>query len=457
MSTVSYSVIHHMNQIRPMIDDLTEVNRYLKEQGIPRPKAKNDDGYRARLLCSKWWRRTLERLRGRVDESKLVIQGRVAKHKEKYTSNLTLHRVGKKAAQTAEFIKTQSMISDSGDVVAMDTIVAASLANPTNRRAELMIRMAGFEIYSQMHGYVGEFYTLTCPSRFHRFSGSQLNPKYDESTPKEAQKYLCKQWSKIRAAYGRLDIKPFGFRVAEPHHDGCPHWHMLLFVKADQRETLRGIFSHYALEHDGQEQGADKHRFKFVEIDASAGTATGYIAKYISKNLGFSIDDPEHDTNEQSQSYGQRVKAWASVWGIRQFQQIGGSPVTVWRQLRKLHDVLDDELLESARLAADESRWADYLEIMGGADARRIDQTIELIKSEVVDKETGELKQNKYFEHVTLIFGVATIAAKAITRTKQWLMTSTKEACSVLAQAGGDGAAGGSRFASWSPVNNCTA
>jgi hypothetical protein len=122
-----------------------------------------------------------------------------------------------------------------------------------------------------------------------------------------------------------------------------------------------------------------------------------------------------------------------------------------------LSETLDDELLESARLAADESRWADYLQIMGGVDSKRIDQTISLIKSEVVNKETGELKHNKYFEQVILIFGVASIAAKAITRTKQWLMTSTKDACSVLAQAGGDGAAGGSRFAPWSPVNNCTA
>jgi hypothetical protein len=478
MSIVNYSVVHHINQIRPMIDDLTEVNRYLKAQGIPRPKAKNDDGYKARLLCVKWWRRTLECLRGRVDESKLIEAGRVAKHKEKYSSNLTVHRVGKKAAQTADFLKTQTMISDAGDFVDMDTIFNASLANPTNRRAELMIRMAGFEIYAGLHGYVGEFYTLTCPSRFHRFTGSKSNPKYDESTPKQAQKYLVKQWSKIRAAYGRLDIKPFGFRVAEPHHDGCPHWHMLLFVKVEQRETVRSIFSYYALQVDGDELGAapfpgfdhatkgkDKKsglplsgsRFKVVEIDSEVGTATGYIAKYISKNLGFSIDDVEHDTTDKSKSYGQRVKAWASVWGIRQFQQIGGAPVTVWRQLRKLSETLDDELLESARLAADESRWADYLQIMGGVDSKRIDQTISLIKSEVVNQETGELKHNKYFEQVILIFGVASIAAKAITRTKQWLMTSTKDACSVLAQAGGDGAAGGSRFAPWSPVNNCTA
>jgi len=447
----------HIDNLSPILDDRRAVTLYLTDYGIPAPRAKNDQGFKARLTCPRWWRRVLGRTQSRLDESTLIQQGRVAKHREKYSSNLAVHRVGKRAHQCAEFLKTQSMVSDSSDLVDMATIVQSSLANPTNRRAELMIRMAGFEAYAQQHGYVGEFYTLTCPSKYHRYSGAALNDKYQEFTPKDAQQYLVKQWSKIRAAYARQDIKPFGFRVAEPHHDGCPHWHMLLFVKAEYRNDLREIFSRYALEEDGQEQGADKHRFTFVEIDSEVGSATGYIAKYISKNLGFSIDDPEHDTNDASKSYGQRVKAWASVWGIRQFQQIGGAPVTVWRQLRKLSESLDDELLESARQAADESRWSDYLQIMGGVDASRKDHTIALDKKQMVDNETGELKQNRYFEIVTLIFGVASVASEAITRTKQWVMLSTNLATSMLAKAPAHRVAGRGCFAPWSPVNNCTA
>lgn len=453
----SLSVRQHIENLQPILHDRQAVEVYLVGFGIPAPRCRTEQGFMARLSCVKWWRRTLDRLQGRIDESSLIKLGRVAKHREKYSSNLTVHRVSKKAAKTAEFLKTQVMVSSDREQVAMDDILQSSLANPTNRRAELMIRMAGFEIYAQQHGYVGEFYTLTCPSKYHRFSGAKLNDHYDnELTPKDAQKYLVAQWAKIRAAYGRQNIKPFGFRVAEPHHDGCPHWHMLLFVKADKRDALRKIMSHYALEHDGLEQGAQQHRFKFVEIEASAGTATGYIAKYISKNLGFSIDDPEHDTNERSRSYGQRVKAWASVWGIRQFQQIGGAPVTVWRQLRKFSEALDDELLEAARQAADESRWADYIDLMGGVETKRQDLPITLVKKQLVDLETGELKQNRYFEVVDVIFGVAHAAAEAITRTKHWAMLNAKLASTLLAQ-GPEHRAAVPGLRPWSPVNNCTA
>jgi hypothetical protein len=455
--TLNYSVRFHLSNILPMIDRPLEVAAYLDSHGIPEPKAKNEDGFKMRLLCYKWWRRTLERIKARDDESQIVKAGRVARHKEKYCSNLAVFRTGKKACSTDQFMKTQMMVSDTGDFVDMSTILTASIANPTNRRAELMIRMAGFESYAQQNGFVGEFYTITCPSKYHRFTGKTLNDKYTELSPREAQHYLVKQWSKIRAAYGRLDIHPFGFRVAEPHGDSCPHWHMLLFVKAEQLDDLRAIFSKYALEVDGDEAGADKHRFKVVAIDSEVGTATGYIAKYISKNLGFSIDDPEHDTTDKSKSYGHRVKSWASTWGIRQFQQIGGASVTVWRQLRKLSHSLDDELLESARQAADESRWDDFFKIMGGADAKRKDHTIQLLKSQVTDIETGELKQNQYLELVELVFGVVAAAAQAVTRKKQWKMFSSNHAASMLVQTLDGGVAATSRFTTWSPVNNCTA
>lgn len=454
MTTLNPAVRYQINNIMPIMGDIAAIKVYLTEQEIPFPKAKNVAGFVARVLCPKWWGRTLERIENRDNEADLIDKGRVSKDKEKYASNLTVHRVGKKASDTKEYLESQSMISDQGDIVEMSEILEHSIANPENRRAELMVRMAGFEIYAQEHGQLGEFYTLTVPSKFHRFSCGGLNDKY-EATPKDAQFYLVELWSRIRAALAYAGIKPYGFRVAEPHHDGCPHWHMLLFVNPEQRQEIRDIMSHYLLEEDGNELGAIEHRFKYVEIDSNLGSATGYIAKYISKNLGFSIDDTDNDTDTTSIAYGQRVKAWASVWGIRQFQQIGGAPVTVWRELRKLHEPLEDELLEAARQAADESRWADYLEIMGGVDAKRVDMQISLVKKNMINQETGEIKENKYHEIVTLIVGIAHLASLAITKKKFWMMVKTEEVKSIIELEGVEALGRKAACSSWNFVNNC--
>ncbi|MBO1916561.1 replication endonuclease [Providencia rettgeri] len=59
--------------------------------------------------------------------------------------------------------------------------------------------------------------------------------------------------AKIRAAYARAGIRVFGFRVVEPHHDGTPHWHMLLFVRPEQVDELRDIFCYYTRLEDSEE------------------------------------------------------------------------------------------------------------------------------------------------------------------------------------------------------------
>lgn len=343
----------------------------------------------SRMTCHLWWRRRLRVAQGRAIEAEAVRLGYVHRRAEIYCSDVTHERRQQQRRRNAQALEnTQAINMQTGDVFTLAELASKSVANPRIRRGELMTRIAGFESVAKGLGHVAEFVTLTCPSKYHAMrSGGDgkpaANPKYEGATPRDAQQYLVKLWANLRAKLWRMGLQPYGFRIAEPHHDGCPHWHLLLFLDPwlsagrSAVARLRAVFRRYALREDGAEQGARKNRVKFVAIDPARGSAAGYVAKYVAKNIdGYQVQADLYGNDAVTAS--SRVDAWASQWGVRQFQQIGGPPVGVWRELRRTEAEGLSETVEAARIAADVGDWARYVEVMGGPLVSRRDLPVRL-------------------------------------------------------------------------------
>jgi len=338
-----------------------------------------------RIGCPLYWRRQLRRAQVRKREGQEQAAGRVCARNMPYVHDVTVTRYIERQVANKAMLEASEIEDAEGEIITLWDAVQASTSNKSIRRGELMTRIRGCEEWATEQGMVGIFTTNTLPSRFHAsLFGGGKNPNFDGSTPRDGQEWLSKTWARARSKIQRRKIKVFGFRVAEPHHDGCPHWHMLLWVNAEQAEQLQELLRECWLQHEGDEYGAQQYRFKSEAIDPARGGAVAYVAKYISKNIDDfgAVGDEGHFDQHGDQkelieggNKARRVTAWASAWGIRQFQPIGQPPVTVWRELRRIDPAIvigASKRLQRAHEAVhkgDTKRadWKAYMQEQGGA------------------------------------------------------------------------------------------
>ncbi|EAO9297754.1 replication endonuclease [Salmonella enterica] len=409
-----------------------------------------------RMFNEVWWRGRLRRIAAAWREHLQIAVGNVSKKKHAYASKNCVTDWREQKRRTREFLKGLDLEDEDGNRISLIEKYDGSVANPAIRRCELMTRIRGFENICHELGYVGEFYTLTAPSKYHATTkAGYRNSKWNGASPSDTQSYLTGLWARIRAKLHREEIRIFGIRVAEPHHDGTPHWHMLMFMLPEDVERVRLIIRDYAWEEDHHELRSDKAkkaRFHAEAIDPEKGSATGYVAKYISKNIdGYALDgETDDESGELLKETAPAVSAWAARWHIRQFQFIGGAPVTVYRELRRLADTETAHGLSvefaAVHDAADAGDWAGYVNAQGGPFVRRDDLQVRTLYE-------PRAEFNQYGEETVCIRGVYDSAIGAgtpiLTRITQWKIVP-KRAVDLAVDV--KGAPAPSR----SSVNNCT-
>lgn len=390
----------------------------------PEKKGRTFEQELARLKDATFWRRVLRRVFARTIEACSIELGLVNKDRDPCVSKQSIIMCHQRDLRNDKVLGETFLENEFGQQMSIKDLAAKGQANKNLRLAEMMTRISGMDAVASELGHQALFITVTCPSRMHKFAQGKYNvrpnKKADGTLPDDAHKYLCDQFEKLNAALGRSGVERYGFRVVEPHHDGAPHWHLLIFynpvgvvkrraivdhkwvVLPDMtvREYLQDRFLHYFLHNDSPtERGAAERRVLFEDIDRSKGSAAAYIAKYISKNTnGFGL---EYDLLGQPiVTATQQATAWARTWKIRQFQQVGGVPVGPWRELRRVNPqtvagvpipVELQAALDGVNIGQqDGARWADgykaYVMAQGGACVSRKDLKIKVLK-----QDTGEL------------------------------------------------------------------
>jgi hypothetical protein len=352
---------------------------FAEAQGIKLPHGPRvtQKSLRKRLVCADWWRGRLRRLMTRHAEELFRELGFVRRQSDAYISGDALERIRLAQFKGRQWLqKMLAVCQDTGEALPLQTIAEHSLSNPAIRRGELMLRARGFQEVAESQAHRCLMVTLTTPSAFHAWlkDSGERNPKYNGSTPRQAQAWLTRHWARVRARLKKRRVTYYGFRCAEPHHDGTPHWHMILYAPRSELWRIRVIIRKVWLSDQGREPGALRRRVVFRGEDPSKGSGCAYIAKYVAKN----IDGAGVIGNEISDESGQRVSddcervtAWARLHGIRQFQQLGGPCVGLWRELRRVRQPCDCPPLEALRLAAEGTEdtgpsWSRLIEHLGG-------------------------------------------------------------------------------------------
>ncbi|WP_410688189.1 replication endonuclease [Citrobacter europaeus] len=415
----------------------------------------------ARMLCADWWYRKLWQMRCEWREEQLRAVCLVNKKASPYVSYEAVIHKREQRRKSLEFFRSHELVNEDGDTLDMEDVVNASNSNPAHRRNEMMACVKGLELIAEMRGDCAVFYTITCPSRFHAtLNNGRPNPKWTSATVRQSSDYLVDTFAAFRKAMHKAGLRWYGVRVAEPHHDGTVHWHLLCFMRKKDRRSITALLRKFAIREDREELGTNTGpRFKSELINPRKGTPTSYIAKYISKNIdGRGLaKEISKETGRSLRDSAEHVCAWASLHRVQQFRFFGIPGRQAYRELRLLAgqaarvqgerkagaSVLDNPRLDAVLAAADAGCFATYIMKQGGVLVPRKHHLVRTAY-ELNDEPSA------YGDHVIRIYGIWSpiIEGKICTHAMKW--KKVRKAVDVQEATADQGAC-----APWTRGNNC--
>ncbi|OLQ70349.1 hypothetical protein BIT28_16415 [Photobacterium proteolyticum] len=419
----------------------------------------------ARAIDDSVWKRSIQKQVIAAFENARRAAGMVSDNTSPYASYSACQWLKGRQIKQREWLEMMAIENELGEQFNMEDIHQASVANPVNRRNELMTRIAGCQEYADEQGHVAVFVTMTAAGKYHRLKKRGKywveNPNWNGRGAQSAHHWLSLSWQRFRGAADRETKKRarltyYGMRVVEPHIDGTPHWHAVFFMPFEQVTQFTAMIQFYQFQRDRDELFSDdgkpktkamQARVKVEVIDRDKGDAVAYIAKYISKNIdGYGLDGLSDLDSKKTKllEVVNNVTAWARSFNFRQFQFQKTPSVTVWRELRRIEDEQEYSLFEKARRAADFGFFSAYFDYMGGHRVSQRERPIELHK---------EPTENRYGEPSEKVTGVTGSGITVFTHEHEWKMVKQD---APQPDAGALALSGDGHPRPWTSVNNCT-
>ena len=359
-------------------------------RGRQPPKDPTPDDLRQE--CSIWHRRRLRRQAGFARQHLAAALVTVGKGGAPYADDYSLARFRERRAATMAWAAARVLRHQDGTTTPLKDVLDRAAAGSLARLGAVL---HGLDDQAEAEGLVPVMVTLTLPPVWHPNPKQGRQSWTPDRAPEAADKALRLLWSRFRARLKKSDIQTLGLRVWEPHEDGCPHIHALLYLRPGLRHRTFDPITGMVLSERTDVQEVDRHlralctepvppakgkdgkpkrvASDLTVIDRQQSKPTTYVTKYLRKAMsagpGDGIGQDQYD----------RHRATASERGWRRYAFLGVHGVQ--RAWQRLATVREREVasappqISDACAALAESRWADALVALGAratADMPRV-------------------------------------------------------------------------------------
>jgi hypothetical protein len=326
-----------------------------------------------------------------------------------YADDWTLARWRDLQRKSRAWIERHDIVAEDGRRIPLPLVVDMSRASRCAMWYSIVI---GLRERARRVGYKPYFITCTLPPEWHS------NPKNGKSngdpslSPHAGAKELGERWTRVRALLRKRGVDYFGIRTAEPHGDGTPHLHLLLWMHPDFQDDLEEAFRlHFPAAIEGCDDIACKIKVWEERPKSEDGTQeegisdpASYIMHYVLKHVRSSEMGDEGDEADEEASTAGRARAWASFVGLRRLSLVGLARGTLgkWRAaftLMKSGEKITCQRTKRIVRAMRHKHWTTALFHLGAFAKNTILGTI---SDEKIDR-WGEVTKTTYgwFEQTT--------------------------------------------------------